>query len=780
MKATINGMKMSFADLVRLYKVEVPIIQRDYAQGRTTPKAESIRKAFISDLLKALEEHKQLDSGQQKGLDLAFVYGRVDNGVFIPVDGQQRLTTLYLLHLYLVKRCKKNSTQCEECKYEKLLSRFTYATRQSSREFCEKISSSVGETNIIPPAESAERLKDYVIDQPWFFVEWEDDPTIAGMLEVLDEIHSQIGKTRFPNEELPDFLSILFGDYCPIRFNFLDMGIQGLSDDVYLKMNARGLPLDDFERFKSDFEKYLKQKEEGLAHIPTPSMATGFSGQSWAAIPNYKRIIYRFNLNWGDEFWTRYNTNSQKRLISVVARFFAMSATAMSSADTTRLGDKIRELVDIADDRAEYLSFKPFEAVINELEAKTLFKQLFRFLDNIVQLRTKGIRTDPSWRIKNDQEIDILNPSNISERLIFLVLALFPYDISIQENELREWLRVVWNIVENSNVEEKNYNEYITLFSQWFEASSDVGLRQYLASLDYKGKLANAQIVQECEKARLLNNGNEWIEYIFKEEREPFFHGDIAVQLAPRDGTPISLSAAKARSEFLAPYIVQGIPSEKGIEFVKLLIQHLQNFEALYALFGHEYGDFTFNDKNYHRWTRNKEALAALLAVINREPAIDHSSFGEIWHRRLFALLLCKESILDCQRSGLPHEARIHWIQGHYYLHKSYDRNYYYLLDVPLYMVLEHLKAHGEISFGDCEQNENGWFYHEPIRILFKGNEFRIGATHVMKTTRQGQTISHAWYFYSSSPTIEVYATRMKEAIEKLLLKDSTSEATPE
>jgi hypothetical protein len=148
----------SFADLVRQYKIEIPIIQRDYAQGRDNTKAVSIRKQFVADLLNALKADKK------DQLELSFVYGRVENGVFIPVDGQQRLTTLYLLHMYLVKRCKME--RCNSCIYEDLLSRFTYATRQSAREFCEKISEP--QIAIIPGADSPS-LIDYIHDQPWFF-----------------------------------------------------------------------------------------------------------------------------------------------------------------------------------------------------------------------------------------------------------------------------------------------------------------------------------------------------------------------------------------------------------------------------------------------------------------------------------------------------------------------------------------------------------------------------------------------------------------------------------
>ena len=92
--------KHTFWSLINKYdKIEVPIIQRDYAQGRDTFEAKRIRKKFINEVLvNALVNNSNIE--------LDFVYGSIieeKNGddkrkIFIPLDGQQRLTTLFLLH----------------------------------------------------------------------------------------------------------------------------------------------------------------------------------------------------------------------------------------------------------------------------------------------------------------------------------------------------------------------------------------------------------------------------------------------------------------------------------------------------------------------------------------------------------------------------------------------------------------------------------------------------------------------------------------------------------
>ena len=77
---------------VQLRKIVIPIIQRDYAQGRTDADVQRVRKRFLNSLHKAISE---------SNITLDFVYGDIDNdGVMTPLDGQQRLTTLFLLHYY--------------------------------------------------------------------------------------------------------------------------------------------------------------------------------------------------------------------------------------------------------------------------------------------------------------------------------------------------------------------------------------------------------------------------------------------------------------------------------------------------------------------------------------------------------------------------------------------------------------------------------------------------------------------------------------------------------
>ena len=172
----------TFWQLINEYAIQIPIIQRDYAQGRAFERIEEIRNSFLGSIQEALEDNKHLD--------LDFVYGSMKNDkIFVPLDGQQRLTTLFLLHWYLA--VKENRID----KVRQILIKFTYETRTSSREFCNAL---VNDSSALKNVEfkSLEKISDHIQNANWFFMSWQRDPTIKSMLVMLDAIHSKFKTTN--------------------------------------------------------------------------------------------------------------------------------------------------------------------------------------------------------------------------------------------------------------------------------------------------------------------------------------------------------------------------------------------------------------------------------------------------------------------------------------------------------------------------------------------------------------------------------------------------------
>jgi hypothetical protein len=174
-----------------LSKIEIPMIQRDYAQGRKNEP--EVRNRFLSSIFGALEK--------KENLTMDFIYGSVNESYrFILLDGQQRLTTLFLLYWYIASR--ELPAEDKE-KVMRLLSKFTYATRDSSSRFCENLTD-IEQTNTDEPGFFDETPQERLRNLPWFFLSYEKDPTIKSMFTMLDAIHERYNKSE--NQPLFDGL----------------------------------------------------------------------------------------------------------------------------------------------------------------------------------------------------------------------------------------------------------------------------------------------------------------------------------------------------------------------------------------------------------------------------------------------------------------------------------------------------------------------------------------------------------------------------------------------
>lgn len=274
-----DSKQYTFWELIKNYKIVIPIIQRDYAQGRDSSKISEIRERFLNTLFEMIDN-------KEKSVDLDFIYGSIklfknsesesEDVIFTPLDGQQRLTTLFLLHWYLSREEDGSIPK----KYTEILKNFTYETRTSSKEFCcELISNSI----VIVEKQSA---KESIINSSWFFLAWQKDPTIKSMLNMIEDIHK-----KFINNRSELFSSLISTEERPITFQFLELNNFGLTDSLYIKMNARGKPLTEFENFKAKFEQFLESNK-----------TTNFENIS-------KEFSMKIDGDWTDFFWKHRDKN---------------------------------------------------------------------------------------------------------------------------------------------------------------------------------------------------------------------------------------------------------------------------------------------------------------------------------------------------------------------------------------------------------------------------------------------------------------------------------------
>ncbi len=300
---------LSFIDLFTKedLTVEIPMLQRDYAYGRKT---ESEKR---EEFLKSIKDYLVSDN---KNHELDFVYGSVSapkgEKVLILLDGQQRITTLFLLHWYFAITNKQYDT------FRKLLqknsvSRFTYNTRDSSTKFCnslvnlKKNAESDGskgdpqEQDYFEYIESLTKnalLSSKIKNEKWFFNHWNNDPTVINMLNMLDDIAK-----KFPISDCEGLFDKLnaSGAESSITFNILPLDEFKLTDELYIKMNSRGKPLTRFENLKSKMLKKYDDVKHSAKYKAKLQEINQLEERNFDSLRDYVGLM--IDTRWTDMFW---------------------------------------------------------------------------------------------------------------------------------------------------------------------------------------------------------------------------------------------------------------------------------------------------------------------------------------------------------------------------------------------------------------------------------------------------------------------------------------------
>ena len=222
-------------------KVVIPDLQRDYCWGG--------KGTLITDFVNNIKKHFS-EKGIAHSLMMGLLYGYYEeNRPNLQLcDGQQRLTTLYLLIGLINKMCGDNSFRRflisdyeleEDDKEPNLL----YDIRDSSLYF---LSDLVCRCFIQASGESVDgALSDYIRKQEWWFMAYETDPTIRSMLAAMDEMQGLL--QGMDKSKLKDF-----GRYVcnMLQFVYFDMGDRNNGEKTFVIINTTGEPLTATENLK--------------------------------------------------------------------------------------------------------------------------------------------------------------------------------------------------------------------------------------------------------------------------------------------------------------------------------------------------------------------------------------------------------------------------------------------------------------------------------------------------------------------------------------------------
>lgn len=554
-----TGKYNTFWKIIKENKIEIPTIQRDYAYGRKS--AISIRQKLIADIENSIRE--------QTPINLDFVYGKLfgkenqasiernrsniqsllktiksyasdlhmeisdvvtilnadsqSNVSFIPLDGQQRLTTLYLVHWYVAQRNRDRESL-------NILKRFSYSTRLSSKDFClmlcdynfDFISSSIPASEVICNNEA-------------YFSFWEKDPTVKSMLVVIDEIHKVF------NSEKPNYSECWsqLTNSDTITFDFFDLEDFELTDELYIKMNARGKHLTNFENFKAWLIKN--------------------SGDS-ILIEDWKR---KFDIQWNDLFW-RAKEKTKHNIDSEYLQFFkilflgdfmkSQNSNVSGMNDDSALENYETDILNIDDFKSVIGVLRKKDSNPNEIfKSGKLFKSKINDYLQLLDLLRFDIDTNTYFIVNKYLSTD-LSKLFFGEKLNNLTwwdttlhYAVSRYLLKVRGNNIyfNQWVRIISNLIYNTRIDTPKL--FIDAIQSIDSLIGKLDNRQsvYNNLSDFHDEdisfFSLSQKKEEIFKSKLFLSDPDWESVLIASENHNYFYGQVGFILNSFNGLPFTI-----------------------------------------------------------------------------------------------------------------------------------------------------------------------------------------------------------------------------------------------
>lgn len=529
----------------------IPKIQRSYAQGRL--EENQVRESILKEMFDALIN--------QKDVEFSFVYGsfrekRDDKKApFEVLDGQQRLTTIFLLNVY-IQLMERGSV------FEWMNGCFLYETRKTSSDFIQKLlelkhekedGKSIFDLTVKP--------SDYISSKLWYTNAYKLDSTVEAMIVMLDAInvHYLNYATSLPEGQSPDLVGAL--DH--LKFYALPLQSFDLTEDLYIKMNARGLPLTPYENFKANLIGYLKpsNKEDEIFYTREREWLDFASNLdvSWIDIfwsrndssdRDYNNRFFRLFYRWcallcllKKDIRLPRKDDENEETVGSLYEFFATKSEAQSKKDVRYLGfDNYKQLLQLTSTsifhKEEDGQPVPEKAILNKEDIAIILSTIYRYGkrdgDNMI---LKSVNAP--WETNREMfgEGYDYGDKTIFAAILLFILANHAYgwDKKMQtENPEKDmfavsyarWMRFVHNIVENTDIRERNYSSMVAHLVALLNLMRE-NANIYIALTEYAPADTFDSIKYESEKANLIlsHPGEDFEAALEKIESSSFFRG---------------------------------------------------------------------------------------------------------------------------------------------------------------------------------------------------------------------------------------------------------------
>jgi hypothetical protein len=618
----------TFWKIIEQCRIEIPIIQRDYTYGRKS--ATTIKEKIVQDIYSALEI-------ENKSLHLDFIYGKlvgkenlsafernktnikallktiqsyaselevaIDYNLveqtkeeavkiaFIPLDGQQRLTTLFLIHWYLVQHLKLR----EELRS---LNKFSYATRVGAKDFCQLITTTFFDISI-----SDYIVSELISNNEDYFSDWKKDPTVISMLSVIDEIDRVFKKSSSKFEYY--WASLTQSN--KITFDFFDLDDFELTDELYIKMNARGKKLTNFENFKAWL---IKKYSDDVT------------------VNNWKN---NFDIKWNDIFWDRkpieQATVDIEYLNYFKTLFLGDYLKEFGSKNKNQNFDEIKtEIAVLRNAKSNIIPFFNkvdfFKSRINNyLKILDVFEfSTLNELDRKTSLfLSKYINKPISKFIFNNVDVEGMTWWDIT--FSYAVLKYIDEKNCINTN-FYQWLRLISNLIYNTPIEgPKLFFEASQSIDNLIDVIDDSdSVYEVIKSINAKNVdfFNSAQVEEEIYKSKLIILDSNWENSLIQAENNNYFFGQVGFLFNLIEEKDVSINTFDEVSSKVSILFSKDVLNEKKFLLVRTLLSQgdcfTQNGRNL-VFYSNVHGTLRNRNENWRRFFKNK--LHFIKQIIN-------------------------------------------------------------------------------------------------------------------------------------------------------------------
>lgn len=733
-----QGKKYTFIKIIQEKSLLIPQIQRDYVQHRTSYKVTESRNQLLGSLIDVVK-------GEKESINLNFIYGYSDFiysefsldkslkrfDCFVPIDGQQRLTTLYLLHLFVYAKAKNNNIDL-------LKNKLFYKTRETTQKFINKL------TDKIPEIINNQNICDAIKNSSWYSSAWEFDVSVKSCLKVLEGIENKLdGFVEWDKAQ---------ANLNNISFMFLNITELGKPNELYIKMNSRGRQLTPFENFKSDLYGYIDKNFN--------------DDQSFIA--EFKKGL---DNEWQENIWNwfgekelskRYTDELTKEIIHwiIINRKIADHKTEKDSLDIRNLKLPLEENVEDCymiypkESTPEKYWFNTYNIENSKTEIQDIYYTFNLFSKINKDLRNKKIFNTIIGTVNQKNKFS-KNLNQYPARIRLFAITLYASKNTngndIDGENFMEWYRIVDNILNHSEIDTidrfckackalQNLSEYSAELHEKLgelrknpfsdEEYSDQQLYRYLNNFP---NIKAEQIEEEIYKIKLMKTAG-WEEVIKEAEAHEYFKGEIYFALYKVD-TPEKF---KNRWEKISSIFNDN-------QNDNLLKKHFIK-NQIADIFPYTISDkhcmYYWNDKHHNNdwrgFLRKEKGRVAfnefLTAYIDESTSLkkfvksesNQTIFGDAMSEMFWKSLLQNDEMLSYMGYG-----RYLCENGHYYLLKSDDRSRG--IDYKLYEGYLTLKnTYPDIALPEFTSKEdmfNMYLNVKGKKIIFDNGTFVIGDT---------------------------------------------------